>query len=131
MRSLLSSRSNAAPPNPTMGEISRDEPTSVAFAHLMPSPNVCAPDSHELASPTPIMAPTSVCELEAGSPRYQVPRFQMIAEISSAKTIANPAPEPTLSTSSTGRSASTPNATAPLEVSTPIRFQQPDQMTAN
>ena len=54
----------------------------------------------------------------------------MMAEISSANTIANPAPEPTFNTSSTGSSASTPNATAPVEVSTPIRFQQPDQTTA-
>ncbi len=54
----------------------------------------------------------------------------MMAEISSANTIANPAPEPTFSTSSTGSSARTPNATAPVDVSTPIRFQQPDQITA-
>ncbi len=54
----------------------------------------------------------------------------MMAEISSAKTMAKPAPDPTLSTSSTGSSASTPNATAPDDVKTPIRFQQPDQTTA-
>src|ERR1700722_5099634 len=116
MSILLRSRSNAAQTKPTIGEISNEAPTSLAFAQLIPSPNVPAPESHELANPTPKMAPTSECELEAGSPRYQVPRFQMIAEISRAKTIAKPAPEPTLSTSSTGSSASTPNATAPLEV---------------
>src|ERR1700730_2974088 len=43
---------------------------------------------------------------------------------------SNPAPEPTFKTSSTGRRANTPKATAPLEVSTPIRFQHPDQITA-
>jgi hypothetical protein len=74
--------------------------------------------------------PTSACELEAGKPKYQVPRFQIIAEINSAKTIAKSAPDPTLKTSSTGKSDSTPNATAPLEVSTPMRFQQPDHTTA-
>ncbi len=36
--------------------------------------------------------------------------------------MANPAPDPTLRTSSTGRRATTENATAPLEVSTPIKF---------
>ena len=87
-------------------------------------------DINELASPTPMIEPISVCELEAGRPRYHVPRFQMIAEISSANTMAKPAPDPTLSTSSTGSSARTPNATAPLDVSTPIRFQQPDHTTA-
>ena len=37
-----------------------------------------------------MIEPISVCELEAGSPRYQVPRFQMIAPMRSAKTIAKP-----------------------------------------
>ncbi len=76
------------------------------------------------------MEPIRVCELEAGRPRYQVPTFQMMAESSRAKTMAKPAPEPTLSTSSTGSRAITPKATAPVEVSTPIRFQVPDQITA-
>ena len=38
-----------------------------------------------------MIEPISVCELEAGRPSYQVPRFQMIAAISSANTIAKPA----------------------------------------
>jgi len=42
----------------------------------------------ELATPTPTIEPISVCELEAGRPSHHVPRFQMIAEISSANTIA-------------------------------------------
>jgi hypothetical protein len=76
------------------------------------------------------MAPTRVWELDAGKPKYQVLRFQMIAEMRSAKTMANPAAEPTLSTNSTGRRVVTLKATAPLEVSTPRRFQQPDHTTA-
>jgi len=76
------------------------------------------------------MEPMSVCELDAGSPRYHVPRFQMMADSSSEKTIANPAPEPTLMTSSTGSSATMLKATAPEEVSTPIRFHIPDHTTA-
>src|ERR1700690_2011422 len=113
-----------------IGEISSELPTSVALAQLMPSPNSWAPESQELARPMPMMAPTRVCELEAGSPRYHVPRFHRMAEISSANTRAKPAPDPTFSTSSTGSNASTPKATAPLEVRTPIRFQQPDHTTA-
>ena len=77
-----------------------------------------------------MIAPTSVCELDAGNPKYQVPRFQMIADSNNAKTVAKPAIEPMFKTSSVGNSATTPKATAPDEVSTPIRFQQPDQTTA-
>src|SRR5271165_5796415 len=130
MSFLQSSRSKAAQQNPMIGETRSEMPISLAFTQLTPSPNSWEPEAHELARPTPIMAPISVCELEAGRPKYQVPRFHRIAESSNANTMANPAPEPTLSTSSTGSSASTPNATAPLDVNTPIRFQQPDHTTA-
>jgi hypothetical protein len=84
----------------------------------------------EFAKPTPMIEPMSVCELDAGKPSHHVPRFQMMAEIRSEKTIASPAAEPTLSTSSTGRRATMPKATAPEDVSTPTRFQIPDQITA-
>ncbi len=83
-----------------------------------------------LATPTPTIEPISVCELEAGRPNDQVPRFQMIAEISSANTIAKPALEPTCMMSSTGSSETMPKATAPAEVSTPSRFHTPDHTTA-
>ena len=72
----------------------------------------------------------SVCELEAGNPRYQVPTFHMMAETRREKTMAKPADDPMLMTSSTGSSATMPKATAPEEVSTPMRFQMPDQTTA-
>src|SRR5450432_2302580 len=123
-------RRSAEQVKPTMGEISRDMPTSDALAQFTPSPNTCPAPIIELARPTPIMAPMSVWELEAGSPKYQVPTFQMMAEISSANTMANPAADPTLITSSTGSSAITPNATPPDELSTPMRFQHPDHTTA-
>ena len=74
--------------------------------------------------PTPMIEPISVCELEAGRPRYQVPRFQMIAAISSANTIANPAELPTCRISSTGSSEMMPNATAPLDSRTPEEIEQ-------
>src|SRR5262249_32065104 len=130
MRTLDASRSNAAAPKPTIGESSRDMPTSEALAQLTPSPQLCPPLRAELARPTPRIEPMRVCELEAGSPRYHVPRFQMIAEIRSENTMANPAADPALTTSSTGRSDRIPNATAPEDRSTPSRFQKPDQTTA-
>src|SRR5580704_11494520 len=126
----MSSNSAAAQTKPTSGEISNDIPTSFAFTQFTPSPNSCPFDNIEFARPTPIMEPISAWELDAGKPRYQVPRFQMMAAIRSANTMAKPAPDPTLSTSSTGSSASTPNATAPLDVKTPMRCQQPVQTTA-
>ncbi len=77
-----------------------------------------------------MIEPISVCEDEAGSPRDQVPRFQMIAAISSANTIAKPASEPTCRISSTGSSDTMPKATAPVDVSTPRKLNNPDQTTA-
>jgi hypothetical protein len=77
-----------------------------------------------------MIEPISVCELEAGRPRYQVPTFQRMAAISRANTMAKPASEPTCRISSTGSSEMMPKATAPLETSTPRKFQVPDQITA-
>ena len=74
--------------------------------------------------------PISVCELDDGSPKYQVPTFQMIAAVSSAKTIAKPAPLPTCRISSTGSSEMMPKATPPVDTNTPTKFQMPDQTTA-
>ena len=77
-----------------------------------------------------MMEPTMVCELEAGRPNHQVPRFQIMAAMSRAKTMAKPAPELTLRMSSTGSSVMTAKATVPVEKSTPARLQIPDQTTA-
>jgi hypothetical protein len=41
----------------------------------------------------PMMEPISVSELDVGKPRYHVPRFRMIAETRSEKTMAKPAAE--------------------------------------
>ena len=87
-------------------------------------------DINWLAMPTPMIEPISVCELEAGSPNHQVPRFQMIAATSRAKTIAKPARPPTCKINSTGSSETMPKATAPLEARTPRKFHMPDQTTA-
>ena len=56
-----------------------------------------------------------VCELEAGNPKYQVPTFQRMAAINSAKTIAKPEPLPTCRINSTGSNVMMVNATKPLE----------------
>ena len=89
------------------------------------------PWARALAMPTPMIEPISVCELEAGRPSHQVPRFQMMAAISSAKTMAKPALLPTCRISSTGRSETMPKATAPVEVNTPRKLKTPDHTTAS
>jgi len=83
-----------------------------------------------LATPTPMMEPISVCDEEAGNPSHHVPKFQMMAAMSSANTMAKPAPLPTCKISSTGSSEMMPNATAPDDSNTPRKLQKPDQTTA-
>ena len=69
-----------------------------------------------------------VWELEAGRPNHQVLRFHRMAAISSAKTMANPAPELTWRMSSTGSSVMTAKATVPVEARTPgqVADSRPD-----
>jgi hypothetical protein len=47
-----------------------------------------------------MIEPIRVCELDAGRPRYQVPKFQRIAEMSRANTMAKPVDDPTFTTNS-------------------------------
>ena len=121
--------SSAAAPKPTTGEISSTLSTLIACSQSTPEVPVRALSSW-FATPTPMMEPTMVCELEAGRPNHHVPRFHKMAAISSANTIANPAPELTCRISSTGSSVITAKATVPLEASTPARLHNPDQTTA-
>src|SRR5580698_4983472 len=79
--------------------------------------------------PTPMMEPMSVCELDEGSPKYQVPKFHRIAAISKANTMAKPAPLLTCNINSTGSSETMLKATAPVETSTPREMNPPDPMT--
>src|ERR1700722_21028241 len=81
-------------------------------------------------SPTPMMDPINVCELDDGRPKYQVPKFHRMAAINNANTMAKPAPLPTCSINSTGSSETMPKATAPVETRTPEKLQNPDQTTA-
>src|SRR5215470_13412216 len=112
-----------------MGESSKDCPIFVACAQSTPLVPVRA-DISWFAMPTPMTEPIRVCELEAGSPNHQVPRFHRIAAINSANTIAKPALLPTCKINSTGSSDTMPNATAPVELTTPAKFQKPDHTTA-
>ena len=108
--------------------MSSDRPTSHALCQLMPVPKW--PARYELARPTPMMAPIRVCELEAGMARYQVPKFQMIADSSRAITMAMPAPVSILTSKSTGRRCTMLKATAMPPSKTPRKFINPDQTTA-
>src|ERR1700690_3528792 len=126
---FISHKSRNAQTNPTIGDSTSDCPIFVACPQSTPLVPVFG-DINWFAMPTPIIDPIKVCELEAGSPKYQVPKFQMIAATSKAKTIANPALLPTCKMSSTGSKEIIPNATSPLEVSTPRKFQNPDHTTA-
>src|SRR5215469_4711038 len=91
---FIASSNSAEAKKPTRGENSSAFPTLVACPQSTPEVPSW-PCIKALAMPTPMIDPISVCELEAGRPRYQVPRFQMIAAINSANTIANPAELPT------------------------------------
>src|SRR5262249_42977660 len=104
-------------------------PISVALLQSTPEVPSC-PCMIALATPTPMIDPIRVCELDAGRPRYQVPRFQMIAAIRSANTIAKPAALPTWRMSSTGNNDTMLKATAPDESTTPRKLKKPDQTTA-
>ena len=76
-------------------------PTSVALCQL--TPFVSDPcSSQAFIIPTPMIEPIRACELEAGRPRYQVAKFQMIAASKSASTIAMPRPVLMLTSRSTG-----------------------------
>ena len=126
---FAASNSSAATVKPISGEISSASPTSPAFPQLTPAPNSW-PGSSEFARPTPTIAPMSVCELEAGSPRYQVPRFQTIAATSSASNIASPAPVPLATSRSTGSRLMMLIATAIPPTNTPRKLHTPDRITA-
>src|ERR1700728_3567345 len=129
MVAFASRNSSAAQPKPTIGEISSTLNTLVACPQSTPEVPECTLIIW-LATPTPMIEPTMVWELDAGNPNHHVLRFQIMAAISSAKTMANPEPELTCKISSTGNSVITLKATAPLDTSTPARLHSPDHTTA-
>src|SRR5580704_19269288 len=90
MTAFINISKSAAPRNPTKGESTSAFPMLVAWPQSTPLVPDFA-DMSWLAIPTPMIEPIRVCELEAGNPKYHVPRFQMIAATSNANTIAKPA----------------------------------------
>lgn len=63
-----------------------DDPTAcIQSTPLVPPPERA---NSWFVMPTPMIEPISACELELGVPRYQVPKFQMIA----AKRLTSAAP---------------------------------------
>ena len=72
-------------PNPTSGERRSDLPASRAFCQFGRSP-----PRYQIASDTQRIDPISVWDDDAGMPRYQVPRFHMIAVIRSERTTQIP-----------------------------------------
>src|ERR1700754_856785 len=98
--------SRKARPKPTSGDISNDLPTLQAW--LQSTAALALPAFIIwFMTPTPMIEPISVCELDDGKPKYHVPRFQTIAASSSANTMANPTDDPALSTSPIGSSCNT------------------------
>jgi hypothetical protein len=122
-------RRSAAQTKPTIGESKSVRPMFSACFQSTPLVATLAL-TNWLAMPTPMIEPMSVCELDDGNPKYHVPRFQMMAAVKSANTMENPAPLPTCRISSTGRSEMIPNATPPVDSTTPRKFHNPDQTTA-
>src|SRR5271157_1492440 len=119
----------AARANPIRGEMSRASATALTLPVFMPL-RMGSSCIRALASPTPIIAPISVWELEAGIPLYQVPTFQVIAAIRMAKIMAVPALDPTLTKRSTGSKCTTANATPTPPRYTPTKLQMPERSTA-
>ena len=98
---FASTSNSAARQKPITGEIINAIPTSVALCQLIPLR--AEPRSIQaFIIPTPMIEPMSEWELEAGRPRYQVAKFQMIAAPSSESTIARPRPVWMLTSRSTG-----------------------------
>src|SRR5271169_3762112 len=119
----------SAPTNPMSGERNSDFPMLAACAQSTPLVAVREAMSW-LAIPTPMIEPMRVWDDEDGRPKNQVPRFQTIAATRRAKTMAKPALLPTWRMSSTGSRETMAKATAPEDVKTPRKFQNPDHTTA-
>ena len=72
---------------PKRGENSSELPILMASDQFTPTCVVFS-GNVENTMPTPRSEPIKVCELEQGIPKYQVPKFQIIAPNKTAKTIA-------------------------------------------
>ena len=126
---FMARRMTAAPANPRTGDTSRASPVSISLSRLTDL-NFQSPFHRLLATPTPTMLPMSVCELDTGSPRYQVPRFQMTPASSSDSTMTRAAPVRLSTSRSTGSRLTMPKATAVPPSSTPRKLRNPLYSTA-
>ena len=114
---------------PTVGEMINDSMISMAFCTLIPLLSGVSV-MKALAAPTPRIAPISVWELEAGKPRYQVPRFHKIADASKEKTMMRPWADATFSNRSTGSRWTIAYATPRPPSMTPAKLKRPEATTA-
>ena len=74
---------------PNKGDSNNACPISIALSQLIAEiPLFEFSGKRACPTPIPIIEPIKVCELEAGIPKYQVPRFHKIAEIKRDKAIA-------------------------------------------
>lgn len=83
-----------------------------------------------ITSDTPRIEPMRVCELDAGIPRYHVPKFQMMAAMRSASTAQMPNAIPECAILSSGRSFMMPIATHVPPITTPIKLKNAARSTA-
>src|ERR1700688_3679987 len=125
MTNFTTSNRRAARQKPKSGDSNKALPIEVACVQSTPDVPL-RPCSSALVMPTPITDPMRVWEFDAGRPKDQVPRFQMIAAINSANTMAKPALLPTWRINSTGSSEMMPKATAPDDHNKPKRLNMPD-----
>src|SRR5215475_14230498 len=129
MIAFIPRKRSIAMANPKIGESKSDFPIVAACSQSTPLVPERA-DINWFVMPTPMTEPINVCELEAGNPKYHVPRFHKIAATNNANTIANPALLPTCRINSTGSNETILKATKPPEVTTPAKLQKPDHVTA-
>lgn len=83
-----------------------------------------------MTSETHKIEPMRVCELEAGSPIYHVPKFQMIAAISRESTAHMPNARLEFAILSNGRSFMIPIATHVPPTTTPRKLKNAARRTA-
>ena len=83
-----------------------------------------------ITSETPSIEPMRVCELDAGSPIYHVPKFQMIAAIKSDRTTQIPKDIEEFAIFSSGRSFIIPMATPVPPMATQRKLKNAARTTA-
>ena len=83
-----------------------------------------------ITSETQRIEPIRVCELDAGSPMYQVPKFQMIAAMRSESTTVIPNDIEELAILSSGRSFIIPMATPVPPIATQRKLKNAARTTA-